>query len=79
MISNIWVNYKRNLSKIANIQTMKLIFFSKDVSTHLMITPLTEKCFLNLTSALNSVKFGCLAGPNSSGKRQTINLLAQVF
>ncbi len=44
-----------------------------------MITPLSEKCFLNLMSALNSVKFGCLAGPNSSGKRQTINLLAQVY
>ena len=43
-----------------------------------MITPLTEKSFLNLTSAISSVKCGTLVGPNLSGKRQTINLLAQV-
>ena len=39
---------------------------------------MTEKCFLNFTSAISSFKCIGLVGPNLSGKRETIALLAQV-
>ncbi len=50
-----------------------------DLSKQLAITPLTERCFLNLTNALSSLRCGTLAGPNSVGKHETVNLLSQVY
>lgn len=47
-----------------------------DMSAQIAVTPLTEKCFLNLTSALGALKAGCLIGPNNVGKQQTIHQLA---
>ena len=58
---------------------MKIKFIFTDPSSQLVITPSTERCFLNLTTSLNSIKFGTLIGPPSSGKTDTINLLAQVI
>jgi hypothetical protein len=52
---------------------------SLDLSKHLAITPLTERCFLNLTNALSSLKCGTLAGGTSVGKNETISLLSQVY
>ena len=37
-----------------------------------MLTPLTERCFLSLTQAISYNFGGCLVGPTSSGKTQTI-------
>ena len=48
------------------------------MSKELVITPLTEKCFLTMFSALNAFECGTLAGAACSGKKNTINLLAQV-
>jgi hypothetical protein len=49
------------------------------MSSQLAITPQTEKCFLNMISAMTSIKVGCLVGENSVGKRQTLNQLAHVI
>ena len=51
----------------------------QDPSGEVVMTPLTERCFLNLSSSINSIKVGTLIGSGSSGKNQTVHLLAQVF
>ena len=51
----------------------------QDLSKHLAITPLTERCFLNLTNALSALKCGTLVGGSSVGKNETISLLSQVI
>ena len=48
------------------------------MSNQLAITPLNEKCFLNLTASINSIECGVVVGAESSGKNQTIHLLAKV-
>ena len=37
-----------------------------------VLTPLTERCFLSLTQAVTHNSVGCLIGPTSTGKTQTI-------
>ena len=37
-----------------------------------VLTPLTERCFLSLTQAVKYNFVGCLVGPTSTGKTQTI-------
>ena len=37
-----------------------------------VLTPLTERCFLSLTQAIKYNFVGCLVGPTSTGKTQTI-------
>ncbi|RNA43275.1 Dynein heavy cytoplasmic [Brachionus plicatilis] len=70
-------------NKYENVQVNQLTsniiydFEFHDFSSQLVISPLTDKCFLNLTSAVASFRCGALIGPESSGKRQTLNLLAQ--
>eukprot|EP00794_Sanderia_malayensis_P000407 gene407-1042_t len=48
-------------------------------SCPIMLTPLTERCFLSLTQAISSNAGGCLVGPTSSGKTQTIKGLSYLF
>ncbi len=55
-----------------------MLFKIEDMSSSLVVTPLTERCYLNLTVALGSFKCAGLLGPSMSGKRETVNLLAQV-
>jgi hypothetical protein len=49
------------------------------MSKEIVITPLTEKCFLTMFNALNAFKCGTISGAACSGKKNTINLLAQVI
>ena len=37
-----------------------------------VLTPLTERCFLSLTQIVTHNSVGCLIGPTSTGKTQTI-------
>jgi hypothetical protein len=48
-----------------------------DLSSQLAITPLSERCFLSFTTSLNAFRCVGVIGPHLSGKRETINLLAQ--
>lgn len=49
-----------------------------NLSENLVLTPNTDKSFLNLTNALSSLKIGSVVGPHNSGKRQTLIQLSQV-
>lgn len=44
----------------------------------LVVTPLTERAFLSLTSSLQSFHCGALVGPPTTGKSETIGELAKV-
>ena len=59
------------------LDILSLIIFNLDLSSQLAITPLTERCFLNYTAALNSFRCVGVMGSSFSGKRETINLLSQ--
>ncbi|CAF0731757.1 unnamed protein product, partial [Brachionus calyciflorus] len=76
-ISVIMYNKYENVH--VNQMTSNIIydFEFHDLSSQLVLNPLTDKCFLNLTSAISSFRCGTLTGPNATGKRQTLNLLAQ--
>lgn len=45
----------------------------------LLISPLTERCFLTLCLALDQYSCGSLIGFNGSGKTETIKELAKVW
>ena len=43
----------------------------------LVITPLTDKCFLSITNIVESNSFACIVGNNGAGKLHTTTALAQ--
>ena len=44
-----------------------------------MLTPLTERCFLSLTQAVANNFGGCVIGPASTGKTQTVKGLSHML
>ena len=47
-------------------------------SDHLIISPLTERAQLSITSALRNYQCATLMGPSSTGKTHTVKDLAKV-
>jgi hypothetical protein len=59
------------------------VTFAYDYEYHgptdrLVLTPLTERAFLNLTTALKGFQCGTLIGPSGTGKTETIKDLSRV-
>lgn len=44
-----------------------------------MHTPLTERCYLSITNAMQTSSFFCAAGPNGTGKTETCRDLANML
>ncbi|EDO49395.1 predicted protein, partial [Nematostella vectensis] len=48
-------------------------------SSRLLVTPLTRRCFLSLTTALRAFKCGTTLGPDGTGKTETIRELSKAL